>query len=110
MTRAIVASLFVVALACFGGCPHPGPAPVPPAPATSVACDGGAGFDGLVNSMIVAAGIDDDATSFAALDKIAADPTVSRAVAVCVARQIIPDLRAAPVTSVHLQAWVAQQS
>jgi len=100
-------TLFVLALA-LAGCPHPGPAPVtPPGPAPVVSCDGSVPDDVLNNDIVNAAQIQDDSASFAALDAVAATPGRSIDVVRCACAMILPDLRNAAVTGVHLAAWLA---
>lgn len=99
-----VVLLIVLALA---GCPHPGPTPVgppTPGPEPTFACDAGAPSDALMNDLVNAAQILDDTIAFAAIDAVA----VGRLDATrCACAAILPDLRNAAVTGVHLAAWLA---
>ncbi len=95
----------VVALA-LTGCPHPSPTPVtPPGPAPTFVCDAAIPDDQLNNDIVNAAQILDDADSFAALDALTAGGRID--VVRCRCAAILPDLRNAAVTGVHLAAWLA---
>lgn len=100
-----------VALAAFAACATPGPTPTPvkPGPSPSFVCDGSASvpdFDSVANEIALAAQTPDDETAAALMDQVAA-ARGGASVIVCVIDLILPDLRSAPVTGVHLEAWEA---
>lgn len=104
--RGFVLAGAIVALAT---CATPGPTPTPVTPAAPFTCAGPAsvpGFDDIANELVNAAQVEDDASAFAALDAVAG--VHGLAVVLCVVGEILPDLRAAPVTSIHMQAWQAK--
>ena len=96
-------------IAALGGCATPGPTPVPVNP--TFVCAGPASvpdFDAVANEVALAAQVGDDGEAMAGIEAVAAahgGPAVVR----CVIDEILPDLRNAPVTGVHLEAWEASR-
>ncbi len=105
----LLAAVALLGLWCVG-CPHPGPDPVPPTPApVAFVCAGPSSvpsFDAVANEVINAAQREDDGDAFAALDAVASKRGGADVVR-CVIGEILPDLRAAPVSGVHIEAWQA---
>ena len=97
------------ALAAVAACATPGPVP-PPAPPAPFVCAGPESvpnFDAVANEVVLAAQVFDDDEALAELDKVAGHQPGGTALVRCVIDEILPDLRAAPVTGVHVQQWEA---
>jgi len=106
--RTILRITFLAAVgASLLACPGPQPKPDPPPAPAGFVCDGAASvpnFDTVTNELVLAAQVTDDEQALAALDKVAIKRGGVEVVR-CAIDQILPDLRAAPVTGVHLEAW-----
>ncbi len=104
-----VAALAFGAALVAVGCQHPQPTPATPAvdAGPPFACgqtkDSVPAFEQLANDLVYAAQASDDAEALAAIDAIAL--RAGRPQAVCAIGFILPDLRSAPVTGLHLEMW-----
>ena len=100
-----------VALAALASCATPGPTPVPVTPSAPFVCAGPTSvpnFDAVVNEVVLTTQVFDDDAALAQLDQVAA-ARGGAAVVRCVIDEILPDLRGAPITGVHVQEWEAQR-
>lgn len=103
-----------VLVAAFG-CATPGPVPTPinPTRPPPFVCAGPSSvpdFDDVANALVLAAQERDDADALAGIDKVAATSTGGASAVRCAINAILPDLRAAPITGIHLEEWEARNS